>query len=437
MSRLVPLLLALASCATPRAAASSTSEPTSAPGAVPPPTDEALEKAWDPAPEKPVTAPMRPPEAPRVDRAQGFKQALAAGQAALKAKRLDDARTSAAEAVREAAALDGEARLQAHQLALRVEHAAGDVTGATEAAHTWRRACGPEKAEACRAAALSALVAAAKLKGAEKGLAKAARALQDAEACAAKTDRAARPQPCEAAAVKLARTGKDPWLAQRVLLGQALRETSEAKQAALLEKAEGACAEVGCSGLRRKALSKLIALARAKNDVDGAVRLALRELEVIAAPLPEGERTWVRTAVLEQLCVSYDTAHGAGSCRALEKKTLGRWTFRDFSRESAGTGLSADQVRAVNDHFAPLLQECLGEQAKRMTPPDAARFDVRWVVFNDGRVGEVHLRKDLDESLLAKCLRAQFEGWRYPRYEGEYQNVEHSFTVTAVERRFR
>jgi hypothetical protein len=113
-------------------------------------------------------------------------------------------------------------------------------------------------------------------------------------------------------------------------------------------------------------------------------------------------------------------------------------TFHDYSREApSGEGLSAEQVSMVNEHFAPLLQDCLVEQAKRMTPPDAQRFEVRWVVFNDGRVGEAHLRRDLDQTPLAKCLRAQFAGWRYPRYEGEYQNVEQAFTVTANERRIR
>jgi hypothetical protein len=72
-----------------------------------------------------------------------------------------------------------------------------------------------------------------------------------------------------------------------------------------------------------------------------------------------------------------------------------------------------------------------------MTPPDAQRFEVRWVVVNDGRVAEPHLRRDLDEIPFAKCVKAQFAEWRYPRYEGEYQNVEQSFTVTATERRTR
>lgn len=396
---------------------------------------EDLSQAWEREPEKPAAAPVRPPEVEKVDRAEAHRAALATGQAALKSKRLDDARTAAQQAVTEAATLDGEARFTAHQLAFRVELAAADVDAAQRAAHAWRLACGPEKLDACRSAAVAALGAAAKSKGADKQLGKLARAQHDAELCAVKAEKGAKPHPCEATTLTLARRGQDPLLAQRVLLGQALREGDDGRQGALLEKTEGACDLPQCAGLRRKALTRLVALARAKNDVDGAVKLALREVAVVAAGLPEDERTWTRTALLDQTCVSYDTAHAPGSCRALEKKTLGRWTFHDYSRERAGQGLSADQVRVVNEHFAPLLQECLAEQARRMTPPDAQRFEVRWVVFNDGRVGEAHLRKDLDETLLAKCLRAQFAGWRYPRYEGEYQNVEQSFTVTAVERR--
>lgn len=435
MTRLVPWVLVFAACATPSATSQTTQAATSK--GAPPPGNDDLAKAWEREPERVVAAPVRPPEEPKVDRAVGFREALARGQAALKARQLDEARAAAQQAVTEAATLDGEARFPAHQLAFKVEQASGEADAAAQAADAWRVACGPEKADACRAAAVAASVAAAKLKGAAKPLAKAARALQDAELCATKAERGAPASACEATALQLGKRAKDLFLVQRVLLGQALRERDDAKQVALLEKAEGACEAASCAGLRRKALGKLLALARARNDVDGAVKLALREVEVISAPLPERDRTWTRTAQLDQTCVSYDTAHGAGTCRALEKKTLGRWTFRDFSREAAGQGLSAEQVRAVNDHFAPLVQECLAEQAKRMTPPDAARFDVRWVVFNDGRVGEAHLRKDLDETLLARCLRAQFSGWRYPRYEGEFQNVEQSFTVTAVERRSR
>jgi hypothetical protein len=70
-----------------------------------------------------------------------------------------------------------------------------------------------------------------------------------------------------------------------------------------------------------------------------------------------------------------------------------------------------------------------------MTPPDAQKFDVRWVVFSDGRVGEAHLRKDIDTWPLADCLRAQFVNWRYPRFEGDYQDVGQSFTVHANEYR--
>jgi len=436
LRRLVPLLV-FVSCAT-------TPAPTPTPDSTAAQQDAAtgsggddLSKAWEREPEKTAPAPVRPPEVPQIDRAEGYKAALADGQAALKSKRLDDARIAAQKAVNEAASLEGEARFAANQLAFRVEQAANASDAAEAAAKAWRLACGPEKLDACRNASLAALATAAKMKGADKQLAREVKLLQDAEVCAAKAERGAKANPCEATALQLARSQKDLLLAQRVLLGQALREDNDSKQWSLLERAEGACELPQCGGQRRKALSKLIAIARAKNDNDTAVKLALREVAVVAAALPDENKGWSRTAMLDQTCVSYDTAHGAGSCRALERKTLGRWTFHDYSREPAGQGLTGDQVRVVNDHFAPLLQECLAEQAKRMTPPDAQRFEVRWVVFNDGRVGEAHLRKDLDETLLAKCLRAQFAGWRYYRYDGEYQNVEQSFTVTAVERRTR
>jgi hypothetical protein len=428
------LLLLLSSCASTGTATSKDSQVTENAQPATASGGDDLAKAFEPEAEKPKPVIVRPVEAPPVDLAAGFKAALAEGQSALKGKQLEAAREAAGRAVKEASLLDGEARNQAGQLAFKVELAGGEPEAALEAATAWRLSCGPEKADACRGASLAGLVSAGKLKGADKKSVKRTRELQDAEVCAAKTERAPKPQPCEPTALRLAANEKDLYLAQRVLLGQALREDSEPRQVALLEKAEGHCGKPQCAALRRKALSKLIALARARNEVDPAAKLAMREVAVIMAGLPENGRAWARTAMLDQTCVSYDTAHGGGSCRALERKTLGRWTFHDYSRDQAGLGLSADQVRTVNEHFAPLLQECLADQARRMTPPDAQRYEVRWVVFNDGRVGEVHLKKEHDESQLAKCLRAQFNGWRYPRYEGEYQNVEQSFTVTAVVR---
>ncbi len=428
------LVLVFLSCAS-TGSSSSIKAPAAEAAPAPAAGGDDLARAFDPEAEKPRPVLVRPAIAAPVDRTLGFKAALSEGQSALKSKQFDAAREAASRAVKAAEGLDGEARHQAGQLAFKVELASGDPSAARDAATAWRLACGPEKADPCRNAALAGLMTVSKLKGADKKLLKQVRELQDAEVCAAKIERAAKAHPCEPTAVRLGSREEDLYLVQRVKLGQALREDSEGRQGAMLEKAEGHCELVQCAGLRRKALSKLIGHARAKNDVDGAVKLAMREVAVIAAGVPEDTRAWTRTAMLDQTCVSYDTAHGAGSCRALERKVLGRWTFHDYSRDQAGQGLSADQVRMVNEHFAPLLQECLADQAKRMTPPDAQRFEMRWVVFNDGRVGELHLRRDLDETQLAKCLRAQFNGWRYPRYEGEYQNVEQSFTVTAIERR--
>jgi hypothetical protein len=433
MGRLVLLLLLGAACAS-TSSSSAKDEPVTQQKEQAAASEEELASAFEPEQEKPKAQPQRPPDIVQVDYAAGFKTALSEGQSALKSKQLDAARDAAARAMKEAQVLDGEARNQAGQLAFKVALAAGDPAIAADAADAWRLACGPEKADSCRSAAIAGLGSVAKMKGADKKIAKQQREWQDAEVCAAKTQGASKPQPCEPTSLHLAKKSDDDYLAQRIALGQALREETDTKQVFLLEKAEEKCTKPQCAAMRRKALGKLISLARAKNDVDGAAKYALREVGVIMAALPEENKAWARTGMLDQTCVSYDTAHTPGSCRALEKKTLGRWTFHDYSKEQAGQGLSADQVRSVNEHFAPLLQECLAEQAKRMTPPDAQRFEVRWVVFNDGRVGEVHMKKEHDQSQLAKCLRAQFNGWRYPKYEGEYQNVEQSFTVTAVVR---
>lgn len=435
--RFLPFGFVLAlSCATTGGPTSTS--PTQAAPELPDAGNEDLATAWDRQPEKKAAAPVRPPEPPKVDRAANFKSALADAQAAQKAKKLDEARMAAQVAVHEAAKLDGESRFQAHQLALKLELSANDASGSENAARAFLAGCGPEKLDACRAAALQGLASAAKVKGADKKLAREAQERKDAELCAQKAERLNKPAPCEATTQGFARRLNDDLLLQRLQLGQALREDDANKQQRMLEKAEAVCTTPQCSGQRRRALSKLIALARAENDADTAVKLALREVQVVSETLPEDERAWARTPQLDQTCISYDTAHAAGACRLLEKKTLGRWTFHDFSREApSGEGLSADQVKLVNEHFSPLVQECLAEQARRMTPPDAQRFDVRWVVFNDGRVGDAHLRRDLDETPLARCLRAQFVQWRYPRYDGEYQNVEQSFTVVANERRIR
>ena len=77
-----------------------------------------LARAFDPEQEKTRPVIVRPVEAPPVDLAAGFKAALAEGQAALKARQLDAARTAAATAVKEAASLDGEA----HQGHIRPAH---------------------------------------------------------------------------------------------------------------------------------------------------------------------------------------------------------------------------------------------------------------------------------------------------------------------------
>lgn len=389
-------------------------------------------RAWEDTPDT-QAAPQRPPPEPLPpDRSRPFKEAAAAAGDALKRGTPDEAVTQARRAMTEAAVLDSDARAQAGQLLFKASLASGDTAAAQAAVERWRGACGPERAESCRSQANAALTQLAKKDVKNKALARDAAEAVDDEVCATKAEKTDQPQPCEAAALSRARRANDGWLTAKLLLAQALRDDDHDKK---LLNAEKACAQPQCAALRKKALQKLAARAKADNQPDEALQYALREVAVGNENLSALERRFTRTPGLDAACAAYDKAHKPGECRAVEKKTLGYWTFRDWSREKPTVGLTPEQVKVVNEHFAPLLQECLAEQARRMTPPDAQKFDIRWVVFSDGRVGEAHLRKDLDGWPLADCLRAQFVNWRYPRFEGDFQHVEQSFTVRANEYR--
>lgn len=432
-------VLVLVSCATtpapPPPEASLPGEAT-----VPAPKEDDLAQAFAPTPEAKPAAPAAPnieqPPEP-ADRTGPFREAFSRAQAALAAKQLDEARAAATEACTQADALGADERAKAWALAFKVAQAEGNPARAQDAALAWRLACGPERLDTCRAAAVKALTQVEKLKGAPAKAVKALqKSLQDADTCVATAERSGAAPACLPAAEKTASRHQDALLAARALYARALAEKADVKKLALFEKSAARCDVPSCAGVRRRALSKLAALALAAGDLEAAVKATVRDAEVAAALVPPEARRWARTSELDRVCAKYDAAQGAGACRRVEKQLTGGYTFRDFSKDKpSGEGLSAEQVKQVNEHYAPLLQECLAEQARRLAPPDAQRYEVAWTVQNDGRVRTAHLRKDLDDTPLAKCLRAQFSSWRYPRFTGELQHVEQSFLVTAVERR--
>jgi hypothetical protein len=394
----------------------------------------AFEEPTPVAPVAPASTAKPPPPLPDV-RAP-FREALEAGQRAVAAKDLDAARTHLSKAEKEAAVLGVAERVKAAELGFKVALAAGLAPDAQRAARDWLSTCGGDGAEACRAQALSALVSTAQLDpAATKALRDEVADLQKADACFKASERAKKPERCFGDAEKTAKHHRDELLLARAAFVRALA-APEPRQAALFTAVDQQCDTPACVQVRRRALARLIAKAKADRKFDDAARFAIRDAEAFASTLAAAERPWGRPPETDQVCAAYDEASGPGACRKLEKQLTGHWTFRDFSKDKPREGLSGDQVRAVNEHYAPLLAECLSAQARRMRPPDAVRYEVRWMVFNDGRVGEVHFKERAHEdSELAKCVRAQFETWRYPRYEGEWQHVEQAFTVTAVERR--
>ena len=361
---------------------------------------------------------------------------MESGQRALIAKDLEGAKEKAKAAAKEAETLGVVERAKANELSFKVAFANGALELAQAAARTWLAGCGGEGVDGCRTAAFNALLSTVKLdaEGA-KALREEVAELQKADACFKASERAKKLDRCFHDAEQVARKADDHLLLSRAALAKAA-SAPEARQLALWAAVDEHCEVPACIAPRRKALARLIAKARAEKRWEDAARFALRDVQAAGLAAPKGERVYLRFPETDAVCAAFDGQSGPGSCRKLEKQLTGGWTFRDFSKEKPREGLSADQVRTVSEHYSPLLQECLAAQAKRLRPPEAARYDVRWIVFNDGRVGEVHFKEtSLETSELATCLRSQFETWRYPKYEGEWQHVDQSFTVTAVERR--
>lgn len=400
------------------------------------PEENTLANAFEPEQTAVAPAVIAKPPPPLADIRAPFKDAVEASTRALSAKDVDAARAEAVRAMKEANSLGVTERVKAAELTFKVAVSAGAAEDAQRAARAWHSTCAGDGLDTCRAAALNALVSTSRLDPATtRALRDEVADVQKAEACFKASERAKKPERCFADAEKTAKSQRDELLLARASFVRALA-APEPRQVALLSAVGQSCDAPACVAVRRRALGQLVARARADKKLEDAARFALKDAQAFASLSAESERAWARPPETDVVCAAFDGANGPGACRKLEKQLTGGWTFKDFSKDKARDGLSAEQVRAVNEHYAPLLQECLSAQARRLKPPDAVRYELRWMVFNDGRVGEVHFKNPAaDESELGVCLRAQFETWRYPRYDGEWQHVEQAFTISAVERR--
>ncbi|MHB8873809.1 MAG: hypothetical protein ACYC8T_09015 [Myxococcaceae bacterium] len=336
-------------------------------------------------------------------------------------------------------------RREAAELAHRLAVAQKSPAAERRACDRWLLSCGPDRADACRAAALGALGTLAKKKAPEAAAARERLAtITGADTCLARAEAAARakspvPSCLEGAAATYKRLG-DRMMVARAHLARALSTAGDPKRVpeviSQLQRVDADCDEGRCATLRRRALRTLSNYYAKAGDLEGAAKSMLSEMAVGAALLPVEKRPYARTAEVERACAQLDAKQGAGTCRRIEKAALGGYSFMDFSRDRAARGLTPERVRLVNEHYGVLLQECLTGQAERLTPPASERYELRWMVTNGGRVEQLHLaKKEQDSGPLADCLRRQFALWRYPRYEGEAQHVEQSFLVSARERR--
>lgn len=419
MRAFLSLLMLCLSCATAKPAPAPTETTAVAPVA----EKDDLASAFDSPAEVAARAPTLPD-----DSAGKFRTALQDTRELLDSKHAPEALARAEDALALAEKLWSADRAAAHDLHFKALVSV-DPGRAFDDAQKWFDHCGPDDVAVCRLAAATAMNQAAGLKGATKEQKTLAAKGLKSEKCLAAGEKSGRAEAC----LKEAEQG-DVVNRARGLLIRALAEKNPAKKLAGLNNVV-ALKEPKAAGVRLQALEAVAQQKVADQDLEAAVRALLEGNQGLLMAVDSTLRRWVRSPALDAVCVTFDQKNGPGACRALEKKTLGQHTFRDFSRQLLGEGLPPDQVKLVNEHYGPLLQECLAQQAKRMAPPSSQTFDVKWMVLNDGRVTEAHLRSDLDWGPFAQCVRGQFAWWRYPRYEGEFQHVQQSFTVTAAQRK--
>jgi hypothetical protein len=335
----------------------------------------------------------------------------------------------------------------AEALELRYQQAISskDFDLAAAVAQRWLLSCGPEMTDACRKRALSALSRAARQLSAKAQAQDQLARIQASDACVRKAEGRAKsgekfPQ-CADAALALYQELGDRLMIARLLSAKGRcfaadpRQRQEAAQ--IFKQADQACDEQRCLEVRVRALRSLYTLHMRLGEVDLAARAALAEMGLAAQRLPSDRRAYARTAEVDRACEAFDRRDGAGSCRRLEKSMLATYAFHDFSEQaSTREGLSAEDVRQVGQHFHVLIQDCLGEEAERLEPPASVTFRLRWMVLHDGRVDQVEFdRRDQSQGAFAECIRKQFVLWRYPRYPGEFQHIDQTFSINTRERR--
>jgi hypothetical protein len=325
------------------------------------------------------------------------------------------------------------AQQQALQRVHGIAQARGDEGMARRAAERWLLSCGPDKVKACQNRALAAMEEAG-LEGKVAKLRSGEDCLERAEAVAERGE--GNLPGCLSGAIAAFRSAGDRLMAARGMLAQARVKAHDApprKVVALMEPVAKACAEPRCADVQRGAQKALAQAYLKLDDPAAAVRAAFREAQFRSQLLPLEERPYARSRDLDQACTALEAKSGPGACRKLEKATIGRYFFHDFSRQTEpGTGLPREKVKMVNDHYGVSLEECFTAEAARLPPHQTETYRIRWTILNDGRVDAPRLdRRDQDSGPLGQCLRDRLRIWRYPKYRGEWQNVEQDFKIES------
>jgi hypothetical protein len=387
-----------------------------------------------PAPPPPSAALAAPRRDPRHEADLALKEALWSvrnQKPADCARLLGDARRAHAEA-------SPSARQALLMQESRCEEKSKDLVAARESALFLLASCGPDGADRCRSKAKSLVKRLASAKPKEPDLLKTMQAVDAADACVSRVDKARSPTaPCVVPAELTYKHVDDKLMLARLRLAEAhaaIRGKKDPEIEHRLNRAVSTCLEPRCAAVRSQAYEAEARWFDSQKRPEDVARSRINQNHAASEVLPPEQRRYTRSAALDRACAQLDTLKGPGACRALELQLTGGWTFHDHSTERAPAGLDATRIRGVGDEYSVTLQDCFREQAVRLPVPSQATYQLSWMIGTDGRVAQLHVNPSSEEQLpLGACLRDRFELWRYPRYSGENAHVEQSYTISAKE----
>jgi tetratricopeptide (TPR) repeat protein len=169
-------------------------------------------------------------------------------------------------------------------------------------------------------------------------------------------------------------------------------------------------------GAERIAHEALATVLLERDDLEQAVRSAIRFNQLRNQTLPEEKRYRTRAPILARICAKLEQRTRPGQCTRLEIELAGEPTFTDFSAGRRKPELTDEDIERVHAEALPAVEACVLGAAKK--EPELYRgvdIELTWAIDSEGRAVEVDLTPQRNREDIMPCASARLERVRYPK----------------------